>query len=795
MADEKKTSPGIPSLIDGLDFGVVLIDRDLKVLWLNNAMERLFGISRVTVQGQDVFTFFNSHIVPRITDGEKIREQIFASLASVTAVQTMEFRLLSPTGQSTWVEYSSQVIEHGPFKGMRLDIFQDITLRVLLQREIDRHVGDLGTLIEGRTAELTKVNEQLRQETGERKKIEEQLVREREFSEHLLETIPVYLLSMDNEGNVLIAGNALLQALGMQKEFLLGKPFFSQLVAPEEKEQAFRRFRRPIESRSEGRDEVRVQTKDGKVIIVEWQYSPVYREDGSIEYVLAVGTDITKQKAILEALRTSEDLYRTIFENTLAAMAILNEDTSIFRANAELEKITGYSREALQGKRLTDIISPEERKNISLLIVSRRESCECRLIRRDGRPLQVIIALAPFPGEKRYVASFLDITDRKQAEQQLADRNYTLSVINQMITAATSSQNLENNLSTLLEKALHLLGLDAGAVYLVEPDRKRARLAAQHGMPEWITEGGKYLHLLNDPYRSIFLDGKMEFLGKKETGLLSIAWIPFLANSEVIGAVNFMTGSKESFSEGEQMILESLSYEVGNAIHCGLLKEELTESNTLSNLYLDIMTHDINNANAVSLMYAELLAEMLDGEKKEMAEKLTAGIRRSTGIISNVSTMRKIREEAASLTPISLDDTIAREIKGFPDAYIEYTPSGLTVCADSLLSEVFANLIGNSLKFGGNAVHISISVSVLDDLAEVAISDDGPGIPDSVKPLLFRRFERGQTKVRGKGLGLYLCRMLVERYGGKIWMEDRVPSHPERGVVFKFQLKKEPCND
>jgi signal transduction histidine kinase len=312
-------------------------------------------------------------------------------------------------------------------------------------------------------------------------------------------------------------------------------------------------------------------------------------------------------------------------------------------------------------------------------------------------------------------------------------------------------------------------------------------------MPEWMIKESQYLSILEAPYRPIFLEGKTEFRERKEIGLLSIAWIPFLADSRVIGAVHFMTSRKEAFPESERAILESLSREVGNAIHCGLLKEELAESNTLSNLYLDIMIHDINNANAVSLMYAELLAEMLEGERKEMAEKLTAGIRRSTGIISNVSTMRKIREEKAALQSVPLDETITREMKGFPDAHIVYTPSGLTVCADPLLSEVFANLIGNSLKFGGKTVNISISVSDLGEMAEVTVADDGPGIPESVKPLLFRRFERGQSKVRGKGLGLYLCRMLVERYGGKIWLEDRVPGHPEQGVVFKFRLKKEPC--
>jgi two-component system sensor histidine kinase KdpD len=792
VAEEKKTSPGIPSLIDGLDFGVLMIDRDLKVLWLNNAMERLFNISRAAVQGEDVFTFFNSHIVPRIIDGERLREQIFAAYASVTPFPTTEFRITSPAGQPVWLEYSSQVIEHGPFQGMRLDIFQDITLRVLLQREIDRHVGDLAELIEGRTAE--RVDEQLRKETGERKEKEEQLSREREFSEHLLETVPLYLLSLDTEGNVRIAGNALLEAIGLQKGQLLGKAFFSEVVIPEEREQAFRRFRRSIEARCEVEDEIRLHGTEGKVITVRWHYRPVYRQDGSVHYVLAAGTDVTEQSAMLESIRTSENLYRDIFEHTLAGTAILNDDLSIFRVNAELEKITGYPRKELAGKLLTELLSPEDRKIVSRRLATRQERCDCRILRKDGSIVQAILTVASIAG-KRYVASLLDITERKQAEQQLAEQNHFLTIINQMFTAATSSPNLENNLATLLGKALELLSLDAGAVYLVEPGRKRARLAAQSGMPEWMTGRAQYLNIEEPPYPAIFTEGKTEFLDMKEIGLLSIAWIPFFADSQVIGAVNFMAGRKEAFSESERTILESLSHEVGNAIHCGLLKEELAESNTLSNLYLDIMIHDINNANTASLMYSEMLAEMLEGEQKDMAEKLTAGVLRSIGIISNVSIMRKVREEKTVLRPISLDEVITQQTKGFPDVQITFTLSGLTVCADPLLSEVFANLIGNSVKFGGKDVQIAISVSDLGDMTEIALSDTGPGIPDSVKPLLFRRFERGQTKIKGKGLGLYLCRMLVERYGGTIWIEDRVPEHPEQGVVFKFQLKKEPCED
>jgi signal transduction histidine kinase len=72
----------------------------------------------------------------------------------------------------------------------------------------------------------------------------------------------------------------------------------------------------------------------------------------------------------------------------------------------------------------------------------------------------------------------------------------------------------------------------------------------------------------------------------------------------------------------------------------------------------------------------------------------------------------------------------------------------------------------------------------------VSVEDTGPGIQDEVKGKLFTRFERGMARGRGEGLGLYICRTLVERYGGMVRVEDRVPGHPEEGAAFRFTLQK-----
>ncbi|MGE5403280.1 MAG: sensor histidine kinase, partial [Candidatus Doudnabacteria bacterium] len=68
------------------------------------------------------------------------------------------------------------------------------------------------------------------------------------------------------------------------------------------------------------------------------------------------------------------------------------------------------------------------------------------------------------------------------------------------------------------------------------------------------------------------------------------------------------------------------------------------------------------------------------------------------------------------------------------------------------------------------------------------VEDNGPGVPDDLKPKLFHRFQRGKTKAHGKGLGLYLVRSLVESYEGKVWVEDRVKGDHSKGARFVVML-------
>jgi PAS domain S-box-containing protein len=221
-------------------------------------------------------------------------------------------------------------------------------------------------------------------------------------------------------------------------------------------------------------------------------------------------------------------------------------------------------------------------------------------------------------------------------------------------------------------------------------------------------------------------------------------------------------------------------------------RRKLEEAHHEANLYLDIMTHDIRNTNNVSVMYAGLLVDLLEGDLKIYALKLLESIQWSTEILRNVATIRRIHQDSAVLSAVRIDSAIRCEIDNRPDVSIRYDGESVQVWADSLLSVVFTNLLDNAVKFGGSGVEIAIRIEKMDGMVRVTVADTGPGVPDDLKEAIFNRFERGKRQGRGEGLGLFICRTLIERYGGSIWVEDRVSGHPEQGAAITFMLAEAP---
>ncbi len=167
--------------------------------------------------------------------------------------------------------------------------------------------------------------------------------------------------------------------------------------------------------------------KDGAILPVEANVS--YVSLGKNNYTLTVARDISERKRMENALRESEDRYKTIFETTGTATVVIEEDTKISLVNEEFEKLTGYSREEVEDKKSwTEFVVKEDLERMIKHHRERRvdpklapDKYEFRLINKNGSIRDIFLTIAMIPGTKRSIASLLDITGHRRSEEALKE--------------------------------------------------------------------------------------------------------------------------------------------------------------------------------------------------------------------------------------------------------------------------------------------------------------------------------------------------------------------------------------
>jgi two-component system, OmpR family, sensor histidine kinase KdpD len=536
------------------------------------------------------------------------------------------------------------------------------------------------------------------------------------------------------------------------------------------------------------------------------------------EELLAANEELQQQAGELQRLnrelQKSEERFRLLTENASDLVILLDAGGTISYVSPSVKRVGGYAPEELIGRSSLELVHPDDAPRVMEALRTaatrpeERVSLEMRLLHTSGKWLTfdvIGVNLLSEEAVRGYVVNARDVTERKRVEELSQRQNRQLTVLNSIIGIAASSFALDDILSESLDTMLSLIEFDMGGIYLLDRERKTAVLQHHRYVPEFYLMQKRAVNVHHYPYNYVFAAGQPRYIESAgevspleedllaELGASSVALIPLTAESAVVGALVAASTTERKISKENRRLLEAIGREIGVGILRGMLYQRLEAANREANLYLDILTHDIRNADNVANAYADILAETLEGEPQAHAQKLKASIRKSIEILANVATFRRIHQEKPDLKPVDLHQVIRRELDHFPDTPIRYEGMPRAVWADDLLPEVFTNLIGNAVKYGGPDVQVTVTVDDAeedDEAVIVTVADTGPGVPDKMKEAIFDRFEREKGRGSGQGLGLSICRMLVERYGGRIWVEDRIPGRPEEGASFRFMLRE-----
>jgi PAS domain S-box-containing protein len=508
--------------------------------------------------------------------------------------------------------------------------------------------------------------------------------------------------------------------------------------------------------------------------------------------------NVTERKQAEEALRESEEQYHSLFETMHEGVVLLEVvsdeegrpvDIRYLDVNPAGERFFGRDRTEMiattyrsLGGEKADLAWMETLTNVAL--TGEPASIE-RVVPFNRRWISV---KAYSPRKGQVVTIFEDITERKQAEEALKHAHQQLLDIIEFLPDATFVID-RNHRAISWNRAMEKLTGVSKEDVIGKGDYAYA--IPFYGKPRplmvnFILDGKKEIASLYDTFHSekgictaeIYIP---ETYDGREAYFWGIAAPLVDSNGQIVGAIETIRDitERKRAEEALRQHTEDLTQ----------LQRELEVSNREANLYLDILTHDIRNTENVSNLYAELLADTLEGEAAGYMENLQRSIKKSIEILSAVSTIRRIHQTSSELKPIDLDAVVQGVIEDYLGSIFCYNGAHHQVQADNLLSVIFNNLIGNAVKHGGPGVEIAVRVKEEDGVVQVSIEDTGPGVPDDEKHEIFHRYEKKKRGV-GEGLGLYLVQILVERYGGRVWVEDRVPGHSEEGATFKFTLKK-----
>lgn len=232
--------------------------------------------------------------------------------------------------------------------------------------------------------------------------------------------------------------------------------------------------------------------------------------------------------------------------------------------------------------------------------------------------------------------------------------------------------------------------------------------------------------------------------------------------------------------------------------------EKLREADELKSGLINLLAHELRTPIQPILgMIDILLTHIKDGPDKELLETIMRNARRLHRLTENMLDVSKIqsgslnmRRECFNLKDVitnNLDNTILIEndiyssSKERINVRIYYQPQDGFVEGDrDRISQVVHNLVNNAFKFSRDGGNITISSKVEDNKIVVSVKDTGQGIDPEILPKLFSKFEANAFS--GIGLGLYICKNIVEMHGGRIWAQNNNFINRENGATFYFSL-------
>lgn len=232
--------------------------------------------------------------------------------------------------------------------------------------------------------------------------------------------------------------------------------------------------------------------------------------------------------------------------------------------------------------------------------------------------------------------------------------------------------------------------------------------------------------------------------------------------------------------------------------------EKLKEADEMKSEVINLLAHELRTPIQPILSMIDIIrSDMKDSNHKELLDTILRNAKRLQRLTDNILDVSKIergsldlRQECFNLKDVitnNLDDTIvlrrnlSNNINERTSVRVYYQPQDSFVEGDKdRISQVVYNLLNNAFKFSKDGSNITVNSKVEDSKIVVSVKDTGQGIDPKILPKLFSKFEA--KSFSGSGLGLYICKNIIEAHGGKMWAQNNNIINGESGATFYFSL-------
>jgi PAS domain S-box-containing protein len=594
--------------------------------------------------------------------------------------------------------------------------------------------------------------------------------------EKVLDEAPDGIQIVDLEGHVMYSNKAVEGIYGFKPEELRGRHVDEMNEDPTF---AGREIVPSIKAMGSWEGELMVRHRDGHSFPIWLSTSIVGNPGGSPAAMVGTIKDLTERRRGEEELRHSEEMYRTVIENTGTGMIIIDRDMTVSFANAKLVEFTGLTKEELVGRPFPlHLIAPEDRERVAEYHRRRREdpdqvpySYEFSLAGDGKQGKHFFITVTMIPGTDKSIASLLDVTDRVRSERGLREseekfRNLAENSPNMIFINQGGRVVYANQLSETI------LGYSREELY--SPDFDFRDLIA----PDSIEIVGKMYRIHQEggevpPYEY----GLLARNGERIDVMNSARLITYGGHPAILGIVMDITARKRAEEDLEQAYGE---LEVQN--------RKLMKLDEIKDGLIRDVSHELKTPVAKHAMQLEILKPVIDAHRLSEEEQkalvvMEESIRRQESVIRNLLDLSRL--EAGGRTylrePVRLDRLLQEVVEDYAyatDAYgmtVDFSGESQEIRSDSeMLRHLFSNILNNAIKFrrGDLTGKVRISMEQGDGEIEVRISDNGVGMEREDIERAFSRFFQVSAACEGSGVGLTICRMIAEGLGGGVRLES-----------------------